>query len=142
MDWVIQELNNQIIKDLKELIEKEMEKQIFKVGDKVFHYSYGWGEIIELLGIDNDLKIRFKEQTYAFIGYDYISFTEYTLQGFSQERPIELPEVGELCLVRDVDTQGWQVREFSHFLNGRYYTRDYRRIECSWRQLKRIKILD
>lgn len=121
-----------------------MEKQIFKVGDRVYHYSYGWGEIIELLGIEEDLKIRFKEQTYAFIGYDYISFTEYTLQGFSQERPIELPEVGELCLVRNEDDEEWILGKFdSCVYDGEYlYRVKYFNVILRQKQMKRIKILD
>lgn len=117
-------------------------KTVFKIGDKVFHYSYGWGEIIDLLSEDEWVKIRFKDAEFAFIGYNYISFTEYTLQGFSQERPIELPEVGELCLVRDYDTHEWKCRVYfgydSKSSNSKFLTDSGE----AFMQLKRIKILD
>ena len=40
-----------------------------------------------------------------------LSFTEYAIQGFSQERPVELPEVGEVCLFSD-DEYSWYIRDF------------------------------
>ena len=114
---------------------------MFKVGDKVFHFSYGWGEILDLLSRDEWVKIRFKDNTYSFIGYNYISFTEYTLQGFSQERPIELPEVGELCLVRDSDADDWRAVKFRGYepKSIMRYTTEH---GFAYKQMKRIKILD
>lgn len=79
-----------------------MEKQIFKVGDKVFDYSYGWGKVLEILnraeysyaivvGFNKDY---FEKHRYSNLGIEMrryhptLSFTEYSLEGFSQERPI------------------------------------------------------
>ena len=115
---------------------------MFKVGDKVFHFSYGWGEILDLLSRDEWVKIRFKDNTYSFIGYNYISFTEYTLQGFSQERPIELPEVGELCLVKSYDDKNWVCEYFVQQIGSRFETKDSYNSYSSWDEIKRIKILD
>lgn len=115
---------------------------MFKVGDKVFHLSYGWGKILDLLSRDEWVKIKFKDNTYSFIGYDYISFTEYTLQGFRQERPIELPEVGELCLVRDSDAETWKVRSFLFESGGAFYIKARCGATDGYKQMKRIKILD
>jgi hypothetical protein len=126
-------------------------KTVFKVGDKVFHICYGWGEVIK---VDSDKKfgltIMFNykdvesEEYFSLDGKEFefdlksiLSFTEYTLQGFSQERPIILPEVGELCLVRDFKDSVWKARNFkkftTHFLDGNGERWDY---------FKRIKILD
>ena len=114
---------------------------MFKVGDKVFHFSYGWGEILDLLSRDEWVKIRFKDNTYSFIGYNYISFTEYTLQGFSQERPhIELPEVGDWCLVRDSKQTVWQAGLFKEYRNNNEFP--FVTDIGSWKQIKRIKLLD
>ncbi|MDO4728395.1 MAG: hypothetical protein Q4B43_05240 [Bacteroidota bacterium] len=73
-----------------------MEKQIFKAGDRVFHYNYKWGEVIKtyskelayrgigvLVAFDGAGQVAFEDK-----GLSSLSFTEYTLQGFSQERPI------------------------------------------------------
>lgn len=75
---------------------------IFKVGDRVFDIRFGWGTVkhiqedvssyfpINVL-FDNDKSQDLKfyaseldEEKYT----NLLSFTEYTLQGFSQERPI------------------------------------------------------
>lgn len=113
-----------------------MDKEIFKVGDKVFHIEYGWGVIENING--SYYYITFGTYgTRIHCEHNILSFTEYTLQGFTQERPIVLPEVGELCLVRDSKTAVWKTRNFkkftTHFLdnNGE-----------RWEEFKRIKILD
>jgi hypothetical protein len=113
-----------------------MEKEIFKVGDRVFHFLCGWGTIKEIK--DSMIYIEFNGQkTHVSSNNNLLSFTEYTLQGFSQERPIILPEVGELCLVRDFKDSVWKARNFkkftTHFLDGNGERWDY---------FKRIKILD
>lgn len=77
-------------------------KQVFKKGDKVFDIQFGWGVVVEI----NDkytfsVFVEFDSgcQTYTKNGYyddDFkhpsLSFTEYTIQGFSQERPIDYTE--------------------------------------------------
>ena len=81
--------------------------------------------------------------------FDYscelLSFTEYTLQGVSQERPIVLPEKGELCLIRDNESQDWQVRKFLYYketCNIFVCLNIFEDTEMKWKQMKRIKILD
>ena len=76
------------------------EKQVFKVGDRVFHHLLGWGDVIDDTNTDVVCVLFDKNKTpRGFVGFNYLSFTEYTLQGFSQERPIQLPKRNELCLV-------------------------------------------
>jgi hypothetical protein len=115
---------------------------IFKVGDKVYHIEYGWGIIEEVINSSILIKIinGHAEERYWF-NTKLLSFTEYTLQGFSQERPIELPEVGELCLVRDKDHHSWIVKEFVDYKPKCEfpYITEY---DVPYAQLKRIKILD
>ena len=76
---------------------------IFKKGDRVFDYRHGWGEIIDTYSDKNDCKefsdykIKFydPDRTYIYSiegALKTLSFTEYTLQGFSQERPINYEE--------------------------------------------------
>lgn len=117
-----------------------MEKQIFKVGDKVFHIEYGWGVIENING--SYYYITFSTYgTRINCEHNILSFTEYTLQGFTQERPIELPEVGELCLFRNFDVDDWLVRKFNSLSSHperKYITTENK----AYRQLKRIKILD
>jgi hypothetical protein len=115
-------------------------KTIFKIEDKVYHVLYGWGCITEIT--DYSMTVDFNgEQVFGFSDDKLFSFTEYTLQGFSQERPINLPEVGELCLVRDNNGEYWRVVQFK-LLDK---TKPLQFIDMDndgWKQLKRIKILD
>jgi hypothetical protein len=113
-----------------------MEKEIFKVGDRVFHFLCGWGTIKEIK--DSMIYIEFNGQkTHVSSNNNLLSFTKYTLEGFSQERPIVLPEVGELCLVRRCNTDNWFLDKFQKFEYGYYYCENNK-----WEQIKRIKILD
>ena len=71
-------------------------KTIFKIGDRVFDYQYGWGEI-EDFDDHGHLTAKFEIGSIIYMqdgrrpssSKPTLSFTEYTLQGFSQERPIE-----------------------------------------------------
>lgn len=127
---------------------------IYKVGDKVFHIDFGWGIIDYINDCKDDLfpiQVIFNEESYYFMldgrFYDYtgnktLSFTEYTLQGFSQERLIELPEVGDLCLVRDMDGEKWCVKEFYKYYPNDKYPYEVGDSKTRYKQMKRIKILD
>jgi len=82
---------------------------IFKVGDKLFYYGIGW---LTVEDIENDMCFLYDEKNVEFcIHCDGLSFTEYTTTGFSQERPIELPELGEVCLVSD-DEVRWLIKVY------------------------------
>ena len=129
-------------------------KTIFKVGDKVFHYTYGWGEILYIYPREDEyhhpVKVEFDNDIYFFTEdgkYSHndlnptLSFTEYTLQGFSQEKPIKLPEVGELCLVRDDTDEDWSVVEFKEYDPSRPLPFIDKNDE-GFKYMKRIKILD
>ncbi len=136
---------------VKQEIKEKMKKEIFKVGDKVYHYKYGWGEVIKEV-FECDVLVRYETENLIGDNFQYqvvermlrfelLSFTEYTLQGFSQERPIELPEVGELCLFRDYNDECWRGVEFKMYDK----TKDFPFRDSNgdgWRQMKRIKILD
>lgn len=72
----------------------------FEIGDKVFDIRYGWGEVESFeveLGWEN-VEIRFDNSLISYtvsgpgeIGDDVplLSFTEYTLHGFTAEKPID-----------------------------------------------------
>lgn len=81
-----------------------MNKQIFKIGDRVFDVRYGWGKVTSY-GKDNahhPVRVQFDKDnskeviSYTKYGKEYelddvslLSFTEYGLdERFSQERPI------------------------------------------------------
>lgn len=63
-----------------------MEKQIFKQGDRVYTHGAGWGKVIDI-GIM--IVVQFDNDTITALEPAYLSFTEYTLNNFSQERPID-----------------------------------------------------
>jgi len=125
---------------------------IFKKGDRVFHITKGWGtvehinnerELGVLVSFDSRCINTFTQDGKEFQTslHSTLSFTEYTLQGFSQERPIVLPEIGELCLFRNFDCDDWLVRNFKQITldTPRRYITTSNNI---YRQMKRIKILD
>lgn len=77
-------------------------KTIFEVGDRVYDIRFGWGTVKHIqedvssyfpvnVLFDNDKSQNLKFYSSEFDEEKYtnlLSFTEYTLQGFSQERPI------------------------------------------------------
>ena len=79
-----------------------MEKQIFKIGDRVFDIRFGWGKVIDddkgglfPIGVQFDNNDSQEVIVYTDDGkhmpgeeFSLLSFTEYTLQGFTQEKPI------------------------------------------------------
>ena len=122
-----------------------MEKQIFKKGDKVFDYVSGWGEVIETNNVEFEnypLRVKFGEiiiRIYTFDGRIYeespqtLSFTEYTLDGFSQERLIELPEIGEMVMVSD-DEESWYYRRVKKIEDGKVCA-----MGNDWNHFKRLR---
>lgn len=102
-------------------------EQIFKKGDKVFCYNFGgWGDVIEER---EDKYTPFTIRCSFPIGnasftYDgrfnkdappILSFTEYTLEGFSHERPEELPKKGDVVWVRDSKDHNWTISIFLEY---------------------------
>ena len=82
-----------------------MKKQTFEKGDRVFHYLKGWGEIVHLYTdnweeVDDNytvcvVKFDSREGLEHFTKYlatKMLSFTEYTLQGFTKEKPVNYEE--------------------------------------------------
>ena len=82
-----------------------MKKQTFEKGDRVFDYIKGWGEIVHLYSdnweeVDDNYTVcvvRFdsSEELVHFTKYlatKMLSFTEYTLQGFTQEKLVNYYE--------------------------------------------------
>jgi hypothetical protein len=124
----------------------------FKVGDRVFHLQHGWGEVTIIdteesypitVCFNNNEMYRFTKEgrVNSWEKTPTLSFTEYTLQGFTQERPIVLPEVGELCLMRDSDDEDWKAFMFKEY-NSKYLFPFITKRGFAFKQMKRIKILD
>ena len=69
-----------------------MNKQIFRKGDRVFDIRHGWGEVTD--AEDKEIYIKYKNcsQMYSPSNIGVLSFTEYTLKGFTQERPVNYEE--------------------------------------------------
>lgn len=125
-----------------------MKKQIFKVGDKVFDIRYGWGIVEYLYTIDWEkagpeflvCKVDFNNEEEPYIytkksATQMLSFTEYTLQGFSQERAINYEEyigkwgkfwdsnkdillIGKLLAYDNTENEGYPFEnEFGYYAN-------------------------
>jgi hypothetical protein len=86
----------------------------FKEKDKVFVYPYGWCELVAIY-IDENWCIKHKNQKIE-VHKDLISFTEYTLEGFTQQRPFE-PVVGQMYYFWD-DNMLDQKRVICAFYKG------------------------
>jgi hypothetical protein len=148
-DEALKYLNNYVKQEIKEI----MSKEIFKVGDSVYCALFGWGVVFNIdESADYPICVDFKNNSnisYTFDGRYYenakrtLSFSEYIFENFSQERPIVLPKVGELCLVRDTDDNTWLVREFTEYRHGLFICKAvHGQCELEWKYMKRIKILD
>jgi hypothetical protein len=101
-----------------------MKKSIFKFDDKVFDFTYGWGKIAS---IDFDIKwikVKFNNHNrdifYELDDLKTLSFTEYTLEGFSQERPKELPKKGQIIWGRNELPSEWHIGYFFEKRGDKY----------------------
>jgi hypothetical protein len=82
-------------------------KTIFKEKDRVYVTSLGWGKVIDAgcstpsgwVGIETNSGRIIHVDTYL------VSFTEYTLEGFSQDRPEESPNKGDIVWIREMETK-------------------------------------
>lgn len=114
----------------------------------MFDIRFGWGQVLKTSKFVTEVKYDDLNRLWSYF-YEgdiiTLSFTEYTLQGFSQDRPMDPPEEGELVLVRDHIDNQWSVRHFSHYADGLYhcYLNGVNgRSTNAWLKCKRIKILD
>ena len=86
-------------------------KTIFEKGDKVFDIRFGWGVVIFMYSFDwnkeDDSKlicvVEFKNEGEIHytkeIALKLLSFTEYTLEGFNQEKQINWDDyIGKWCI--------------------------------------------
>ena len=110
-----------------------MKKQTFEKGDRVFHYLKGWGEIVHTYSdhweeVDDNYTVcvvRFDsseelEHFTKYLATKTLSFTEYTLQGFSQEKPINYEEYlgkwGKFwAVIKDVGIQNTVIGHLSDY---------------------------
>jgi len=87
------------------------EETQFKNGDKVYHYLIGWSEYIN---VDGGVRL-FKTSGYLDIpdrDIELLSFTEYTLEGFSQKR-LE-PVIEQNTVVYYMNGSNWYTGYYSH----------------------------
>lgn len=77
-----------------------MKNRIFEKGDQVFHSAYGWGKVMDInTGIEGlPIEVEFLNWNCDFFTEEgrtapgmplVLSFTEYSYEGFSLERPEE-----------------------------------------------------
>ena len=93
-----------------------MKKEIYRLGDRLYDYRYGWGDVVEVSKeAEFPIRVEFKEsfEVYTYDGrefdcfYPTLSFTEYDFinGGFSQTRPCRF-ERYEPCIASD-DGEEW-----------------------------------
>jgi len=126
-------------------------ERIFKKGDRIFSIVDGWGIIESDNGNVFKLYVIFDsgvEKDFMWNGTEsefdcnsLLSFTEYTFQGFSQQKELKLPERGQLCLVRTYNTD-WVLQFFFDYSDEMFLTQDSNGETYKWNLLKRITVLD
>ena len=101
---------------------------VFKKGQKVFDHQFGWGEVVNIEGnaiFPIYVKYESIEMYYNRGGCVFdtdkptLSFTEYTLEGFSQEPPIDYNEcIGKLGVFWDENKSRRVIDELSSYTSG------------------------
>jgi hypothetical protein len=107
---------------------------IFKEGDRVYLCILGWGTVIETTKWDIVVNFDSIDNTRYVSGEvrKLLSFTEYTLEGFSQERPEELPKPGDIVWVRNEFPSEWEIGYFFKKEGNTYYTSASKNLQ-GWR---------
>ncbi len=106
-------------------------KPVFKLWDRVYYISYGWGTVVEIREDDDyGVNVQFDDldsESFTLDGRLFVgcppvlSFTEYTLNGLSQERPESLPEIGDVVWVRQEFPSSWVIGHFMYKSGNKYY---------------------
>ena len=105
----------------------------FKNGDVLFYLPYGkvyylrecvfnkdYSDIlIDFNDINGEVKGKLTHVPTALL-----SFTEYTLEGFTQQRPIELPEIGEWAYFWDKGEKRAIYARYEYKVEGKYLCSD------------------
>jgi hypothetical protein len=91
---------------MKDILEDTL-KEIFKEDDRVYLYPLGWGTVTEITIWDVVVNFDSIGNTRHVCGevIKLLSFTEYTLEGFSQDRPEESPNKGDIVWIREMETK-------------------------------------
>ncbi len=89
-------------------------KLIFKNGDRVFHFASGWGRVIECDAESyfSPYYINWDCGNKGYCSEDYLSFTEYRIEGISQERTEDLPDRGDIVWIKNTDDTNWFIGHF------------------------------
>ena len=97
-------------------------KAVFKEKDVVYVASFGWGIVIDAGCSTPNGWVGIETNSGRIIQVDthFVSFTEYTLEGFTQERPEILPNKGDVVWVRDHDKDFWIVSHFIKKVDNKY----------------------
>jgi hypothetical protein len=103
---------------------------IFKKGDRVFCIISGWGIIVEINEGEYPISVEFNNVHYTYsedgrvnqYAPPTLSFSEYTLEGFTQERPEELPKKGDIVWTRAEFPGEWQIGHFYKKEGNEYRT--------------------
>jgi hypothetical protein len=93
---------------------------MFKIDQKVFDYSYGWGKVKIIYKEDRltvhfpkDLRVDYSKNGCRFLSavkgdvseYPTLATKEYTLCGFTQESQIDWEYyIGKWCIFKDIDS--------------------------------------
>jgi hypothetical protein len=98
--------------ECKELINNPKTKTMnnFKEKDTVYHYKYGEGIVREVY--EGSVLVKHGNNSLWHNDLTLLSFTPYTLEGFTQERPFE-PVVGQMYYFWD---RHWNYCSYAKYL--------------------------
>lgn len=133
---------------------------IFKVGDRVFDIEFGWGTVVKIENeFESPVIVDFDRYEDISLCYKFdgryssnsalkrLSFTEYTLQGFSQEKPINYEEyVGKWGVFWDKWWDGYYISKLKGIYINNGFTEFIDSASGKWDKFKpltdeQIKIL-
>lgn len=127
-------------------------EQIFKVGQEVFDYSFGWGKVYSIDTTTDTLEVEFKDKhnqnfyrNYDCNGsFDYLSkapilsTTKYTLNNFSQKEQFDANNfIGKWCRFWDNNKISFAITRFEGYESNS----DYPYISEGFGQYQNFKIL-
>ena len=92
-------------------------KPVFEIGDRLYSCIYGWCVVGEVNEPNQEYRLKVESTGLLIVSsfensVKHFSYKEYKLNGFTLEKPEELPEYGQIVWVRDEENENWSITHF------------------------------